>query len=143
MSHPYHSRASIEADIPEEFLLDALDDDRDGTEDEGLYEELAATASDSVDAYLAARVSVPLGSPPAIARQASRVFCLESLYSRRGWSKDTDPPNPWASRADDWRARLARIAAGEEPLAVDTSGPSIDVVSEPARTTSAGGRMGY
>jgi phage gp36-like protein len=143
--HPYHTRASIaSADIPPSFLLDALDDDRDGEEDAGLYDQLAENASAEVDGYLGGRYTVPFtGTVPPLVIVASRIFCLEGLYARRGYTRKSDPPNPWAGRADDIRARLSRIAAGEEPLVVDTSGPSIDVVTEPSRTHSARGKMGY
>ena len=142
MAHPYHTRASVVAELPPQFLLEALDDDGDGIEDDGLYEAVAAAASEAVDAYLAARVPVPLGSPSALASQASRVFALESLYARRGYSKDSDPPNPWYPRAQELRRRLERIASGEEPYEVDRSGPSVDTITEPSRTTSRAGRMG-
>lgn len=144
MSHPYHTRESIEALVPPTFLLDALDDDRDGEEDAGIYDAVAASASESVDAYLGGRYAVPFATPPALAATASRVLCLEALYQRRGFSRDTDPPNPWAAQAADWRARLGRIAAGEEPLRPDPGNAGVvDTVTEPSRTTSASGRMGY
>lgn len=142
MPHPYHSRASVAAELPPEFLIEALDDNGDNEEDAGLYDEVAAAASEAVDAYLGARTSVPLAAPSALAVQASRVFALESLYARRGYSEKTDPPNPWHARAEALRTRLARIAAGEEPYEVDRSGPAIDTVTEPSRTTSRSGRMG-
>lgn len=139
----YHTRAAIEADIPPSFLLDALDDDRDTVEDAGLYDQIAENASEAVDAYLSARVETPItGTPPALAARASRIFCLEALYARRGFTAKTDPPNPWAGLADAMRARLTRIADGTEPLTVDASGPTVDVVTEPSRTHSARGRMG-
>ena len=143
--HPYHSRDSIaKADIPPSFLLDALDDDRDGVEDTGLYDQLAENASAEVDGYLEGRYGVPFtGTLPALVVTASRIFCLEGLYARRGYTRKSDPPNPWTGRADDIRARLERIAAGKEPLVVDASGPSVDVVTEPSRTHSTGGKMGY
>ena len=141
---PYHTRASIEADVPPSFLLDALDDNGDAVEDAGLYVQLATNASEAVDAFLAGRITTPItGTPPALAVVASRLFCLESLYSRRGFSKDSKPPNPWHGQAEDMRTRLGRIASGEEPLVVDVSGPSVDTITEPSRTTSARGRMGY
>lgn len=139
----YHTRASIEASLPPSFLLDALDDNGDTVEDVGLYDQLAANASEAVDAFLSGRITVPItGAVPAVAIQASRIFCLEALYSRRGYSAESKPPNPWHGQAVDMRARLGRIASGDEPLLVDVSGPSIDTVTEPSRTTSARGRMG-
>lgn len=142
----YHTRSAINAEVPAEFLLEALDDDRDGVEDDGVYDQLAASASAEVDAYLGGRFNVPFSAPaiPALAETASRVFCLESLYQRRGYTNKTDPPNPWAARAAELRARLSRIAAGEEPLRPDPAqGGAVQTITEPSRTTSQRGRMGY
>lgn len=115
-------------------------------EDAGLYEQIAANASEAVDAYLGGRFAVPFTDPvPALAVTASRVFCLEALYSRRGYSEVTDPPNPWAAQAKEIRARLARIAAGEDALRPDPAGGGVAAaaITEPSRTTSSSGRMGY
>jgi phage gp36-like protein len=142
---PYHTKASVTADVPAAFLLEALDDNRDGTEDAGLYDQLAANASESVDAYLGGRFAVPFTTDiPPLAITASRIFCLESLYGRRGYSKDTDPPNPWYAQAEAIRDRLKRIASGSEPLRPEPGSVApVVTVTEPSRTTSAGGRMGY
>lgn len=139
----YHDRASVEALIPPSFLLDALDDDRDGTEDAGLYASLADDAGVAVDAYLEGRVRRDQRTGHPLARRASLVFCLEAIYQRRGYTIKTDPPNPWAAEADGLRARLARIAEGAEPWVLDSSGPSVDTITEPSRTTSKAGRMGF
>lgn len=138
----YHTRASVAGSIPPAFLLEALDDDRDGEEDAGLYDVIAENASNEVDAFLAARISTPMATPVPLAVQASRVFCLETLYARRGYTEKTDPPNPWAAQAKELRTRLGRIASGEEPLEVDKSAAPIEAIYEPSRTTSASGRMG-
>lgn len=138
----YHTRASVAGSIPPDFLLEALDDDRDGIEDAGLYDVIAENASNEVDAFLGARIAVPMATPAPIAVQASRVFCLETLYARRGYSEKTDPPNPWAVQAKALRERLGRIASGEEPLEADRSEAPIVAVYEPSRTTSASGRLG-
>lgn len=138
----YHTRESVAGTIPPAFLLEALDDDRDGVEDSGLYEVIAENASNEVDGFLGARVDVPMAEPVPIAVQASRIFCMEALYIRRGYSEETDPPNPWAAQAKAMRARLGRIASGDEPLKVDKSAAPISAIYEPARTTSSGGKMG-
>jgi hypothetical protein len=82
---------------------------------------------------------------PALAITASRIFCLESLYSRRGFSEKTDPPNPWAAQANEIRARLKRIAAGDDQLRPDPQGGGVEAaaITEPSRTQSRSGRMGY
>lgn len=138
----YHTKESVAGSIPPAFLLEALDDDGDGIEDSGLYEVIAENASNEVDAYLGSRVAVPMATPAPLAVQASRVFCLETIYQRRGYSEKSDPPNPWFAQAKALRTRLGRIASGEEPLEADRSTPPIEAIYEPARTTSAAGKMG-
>lgn len=139
----YFTRKSVEGKIPPEFLLDALDDNRDGVEDPGIYDAVAENACTAVDAFLGSRwpVPFPAGSVPPLARQAALVFALEELYQRRGWSENTSPPNPWSAQANALRTRLGRISAGEEPLRPDGDGVPVGTVTEPSRTTSKAGRM--
>jgi hypothetical protein len=146
----YVDRSQVEAKLPPQFLLQALDDDGDGLEDEGVWDAIAAEADEAVEGFLEGRYAIPFaeGSVPRIVSNAAKLFALETLYMRRGYSKDTDPPNPWAAAATAMRARLARIGAGEEPLHPDTGvggapGDTVVVVTEPSRTTSSSGRMGY
>ena len=54
------------------------------------------------------------------------------LFERRGVAKDA---NPWTSRADSMRARLERIAAGDDILdaASLVSSDSVEVETEPSK----------
>lgn len=117
----YTTREAITASIPPQFLVEALDDDGDGLEDAGLFDEVMAAACGDVDAYLAQRFTVPLTEPaPAIVKTAAEVFTLEKLYLRRGYAGER---NPWTERADELRRRLQAIGDGEAALEV-TLGPA-------------------
>jgi len=125
---------------PENFRQ-MLDDDLDGMEDEGLFEALAGDASLQVDGYLVAQYAVPFsGNAPAFVRQCAKVFLCESLYSRRGVAREA---NPWAAQADTLRARLARIAKGDDVLdaAVPGASGSVEAVLEDSRISQPGAAM--
>ena len=139
----YTTRAKIEADIPSEFLTQALDDNGDDLEDDGLLDTVLASADEEIDSYLEGRYTLPITPAPKLLASAAKVFVLETLYARRGYSADTDPVNPWAGRASAYRTRLKAIAKGDEALRVNTdkAEPSVTVISEPARTHSSGNRL--
>ncbi len=137
----YISKSQIAAELPPKFLLEALDDDGDGEEDEGLWDIVEASAAESIDGPLGQRFTVPFSAPvPAIVTKAARVFVLELLYFRRGIT-----PNPWENQAKELRAKLNLIAAGEEPLtpAIDRAKPSVSKITEAAKTTSSTESIAY
>jgi hypothetical protein len=77
---------------------------------------------------------------PATVATASLILVLEALHARRGFDAET---NPYRNRASEIRARLRRIAAGEETLIAGTekAEPGVVVVTEPARTHSNTNRL--
>lgn len=135
----YISQADLSAEIPADFVTQALDDDADGVPDAGVWELVAAAVDRSVDAYLGRRYAVPLTmSPlPAVVAQAALVFACELLHQRRGMSGEK---NPYTKRADAWRKTLERIASGEESLTVTTAPtrPPVSIISESAGTVPRG-----
>lgn len=138
----YTSRDALVTQIPPAFLLEALDDDNDGTEDSGLLAALLASVDDEVDGYLEARHSLPLPTVPRMVATAALHLACEALYARRGYHADSEPRNPWSGRADSARALLRAIRAGEQPLQIDIpkADPQISVISEPAPLHSSSGR---
>jgi len=114
----YVTRAEIETEIPGPTLIEALDDDRDGAEDEGLFNALVASASQTVDAFLSARYYVPFVPPePPGAREAAFAFLGEKVYARR----QVTEKNPFTARANVWRERLAAISKGQANLEASTN----------------------
>lgn len=133
----YITQAEIASGLPPQFLLEALDDDGDGEIDAGLWDLVEAEAAEAIDGTLGQRFTVPFTAPlPAVVKRAARVFVLELLYKRRGTAAAN---NPWAKEADALRAKLDRIADGEEPLSpgANKTNESVTVVKEAARTTAA------
>lgn len=131
---PYTTLALLQTEIPLLHLVSALDDDGDGSMDAGVLDALIASASQAVDALLAARYEVPFTDEPfpAAVCEAAFVFAGEKVYLRRGAEQ-----NPFKVRADFWRGKLAAIARGEmeldaaapaanTPGAVITETPGID-----------------
>lgn len=133
---PYVTQADL-AELPDDFLIEALDDDNDGAADSGAWDLVAAQAGEAVDAYLGARYEVPLESPyPPLAKQAAKVFALEILYERRGQTGDK---NPAKTRAEEYRRLLRDIAQGKVPLApeLNREKPSAAAITAAAQTMSA------
>lgn len=111
----YTTQALIETRIKRPLLVESLDDDGDGVADEGLLDSIIAAASLPVDAMLeAVGISTPASSPPAIAQDAALIFACELISGRR---LQADQDNRFKKEADQMRARLARIARGEESIA--------------------------
>lgn len=129
----YTTRAEIEAELPPRDILRALDDDKDGVEDDDLFDQILANAAADVDGILGQRFAVPFtGTVPPIVTRASRLLVLQKLYARRGVEF------PQASALEDILARLGRIAAGAEPLApeVQRAKDSVSVITEDSRVHS-------
>jgi phage gp36-like protein len=117
----YTSQNEIEKLIPPQHLNDALDDDRDGSADDDVLDQLIAVAANAVDAYLAGLYTVPFETPPAVVKEACLVFACEAVYARR---LGLNEKNPFTDRADWWRKRLEKIGAGELPLDASQEKPN-------------------
>lgn len=136
----YCTHDEVEKLVGPENFRQMLDDDRDGEEDSGLFDTLAEAASSGVDAYVGAQYPLPFATVPSFARLAARVLCCESLYKRRGVSKDA---NPFAGEADAIRKRLERIMDGEADLdfVQDAAGAGVEADTEPSKLAQQDGRM--
>jgi phage gp36-like protein len=135
----YSSRTAIETLIPPQFIVQALDDNGDGSEDTGLFEAIATAADAQVDAYLGGRFATPFPDPaPALVAEAAKVFIAETLYSRRGFAGEA---NPYTARANKFRSQLEAIGNGDGSLGGVSEAPAagnrspISIVTEPSRTT--------
>lgn len=128
---PYFTRSEIVAKLPADHLLEALDDDGDGVEDPGLFDQLVASAECQAHALLVNRYDTPL--PPEMdehkaVAEAVKTFLLEELYKRRGWFEDSTPRNPWSAQAKLMAKLLGQLNPRE-----DQRTPPVGVVSEPSR----------
>lgn len=109
----YLTATELAAAIPAACLNDACDDDRDGTADSGLLDQIITRAGAAVDAYLASLYPTPFVTAPPVVKEAALVFACELVYARR---LAPDEKNPYAERAKTWRARLEQIGADKLPL---------------------------
>ena len=114
----YTTLAQVTAKLPNDFIVQALDDDKDGLLDEDVWAAVAADAADQVDDRLGQRYSVPFdpANLSAKVRASSLMFVLETLYLRRGFG--TEETNPFlhsarAARKDDKADTV--VKPGEDP----------------------------
>lgn len=122
----------LAGDMPEQAIIAALDDDRDGLADAKAFDAALASANARAEAIFGG--AVPQQYAPA-ADYAVRVFLLDLLFRRHG---DGEEKNPWAKLAEAQEARLRALAAGTE--AIDASSDGI-VISKPARIYNSEGVM--
>lgn len=137
----YTTQAEVSAKLPAQFLLEALDDDRDGEIDADVWEAVANGAAREVDGFLGMRFAVPFtGDIPAVVVTASLYLVMETLYERRGYSGEK---NPYTERAEMERKKLRDIGGGKLPLTPEIvkATRSVSAITEPARTSSASGNL--
>lgn len=139
----YTTLDQVKAKLPMDFIIGALDDDKDGLIDDELWTAVSEDAADQVDARLGKRYAVPF-DPDAlepIVKSSSLMFVLETLYQRRGFG--TDESNPFLASARAARKELNQIGDGEVPLTPEQKRPrkSVAAVTEPARTSSQRGNL--
>lgn len=144
MSRPtYTTLAQIKAKLPHEFVVEALDDDKDGVMDEDVLAAVLEDAASQVDARLGQRYAVPFDPDdlPAIVSSSSLMFVLETLYQRRGYG--TEENNPFLASARAARRKLEEIGMGTGQLTpgAQRPRPSVAVFGEPSKTTSANGNL--
>ena len=136
---PYVALNDVTAVIPPQFLTQGLDDDGDGIADAGIFDLIAAQASDAVDLRLGQRYATPFTDPiPAVVKQAALIFAAEAVYGHRV----PIDQNPWVAQGNSMRSKLDKMGAGEIPLTPELQRqlPSVSIISERSRTASRHGR---
>lgn len=121
------TRLTIEdltGDMPEQKIIEALDDDGDGIADETAFRAVLASANERAAAIFGGEVPAQYS---VAAGHSVRVFALDLLYRRRGVA---DEANPWSKLAEEEATRLRALASGTE--AIDASSDGV-VISKPAR----------
>ena len=131
---PYLAESDRLAKIPAATLLEALDDNADGTADTGLLDAIITSACEKIDGQLSANYAVPFVAVPPLVKHAAVIFVLEMLYERRGW---VDPKNPWSAKARELRTQIKEVAKGSRPLfpAIDKLNGQVGILSEASRLT--------
>jgi phage gp36-like protein len=108
--------AELKAIMPPSKITEALDDDKDGEADAEAFAAVAGYVDNLIDGALGQRYTLPLATVPPLVTAVALTLFAEALYLRAGFSGDQ---NPFAKRAEDARAKLERIAAGDEDLTFD------------------------
>ena len=122
----------LTGDMPEQMIIAALDDDRDGLADDKAFFAALASANERAEAIFGGAVPERYASA---ADHAVRIFLLDLLYRRHG---DADEKNPWAKLADEEAARLRALASGTESIDATADGA---VISKPAKIYNSLGVM--
>lgn len=123
----------LAGEMPLMDIITALDDNRDGEADEAAWERVQGIAGERVANAVGGEV------PGAFAQAASyarKLFCLEALYNRRGFSDDR---NPFAARAREAEKRLRELASGDNRP--DGAGGGECVTTRTRATPRNGGLM--
>lgn len=126
--------------IPGKYLVQALDDDRDGMADPAVVTALQKTVADDINARVGQRYKTPFQNPlPAVVAHAAIVIACYEVYKRRGVE---DKANPHAGDARDIRAKLDLIGQGKEPLDASrpTAQPGAIIAGAPAKTVPQSGK---
>lgn len=132
----YVTMSEMNGSIPIAFLVQALDDDEDGSADTAAWTAVLGAVHKDIDGTLGVRFTVPFANPlPPVVSKAAQLFAAERLYLCRGFAEDK---NPWTKQANDMRDTLAKIAKGEVPLTPTTlrAAPSAGAITEQSKATS-------
>ena len=138
----YISHSDLEARVEPELIRQALDDDKDGVEDSGLWEKVMASVEKEIHGALESRYAIPFDLPyPAAVVDATLTLMAHALYIRRGLSGDQ---NPWTKQAEAIRTKLDKIGKGDLALTATGAAPAAsggEVIGETARLYDSEGRL--
>ena len=124
--------ADLVGDMPEDKIVEALDDDRDGLADQKPFDAALKSANARAEAIFGGPVPARYAKA---ADYAVRAFLLDLLYRRHGTAA---AENPWASIAAEQEARLKALASGTESIDATTDGA---VIAKPAHIYNTLGVM--
>ena len=109
----YFELEDLEADIPPDFLVQALDDNADGEID--AFTKVQTRACQMVDSLLESRFNVPFNPVPSKIKQAAVLFACWLCYARRSVP---EKDNPFANSKSAIERKLEKIEAGDLGLSV-------------------------
>ena len=131
----------LTAAVPESIQLLALDDDADNAADSGLFEKVLADAETWIGGYLeqAGLALADYVTNKRLKHLGIR-YAEYSLWNRRGQAERTKKIyDEWIKPGMTW---LEKVASGAETLtAAAQGGSAASVITEPARTYDAAGRL--
>lgn len=139
MSH-YITIDDVKPLIPNGWLVEALDDDSDGTQE--MFDGVRDTAENAVNGMLATQFTVPIASPGdyPFLKHVTALEAARICYNRRGYQGDKGFPH-YESWKLAWE-RLDEIGQGKLQIgpasqSLNLARPRGSVITGPARTHSA------
>lgn len=133
----YFTITDLNALIPAGWVTEALDDDRNGAQDQ--FSAVQALAEGKVNGWLGMRYAVPVdtsaaNAPADFLRHAASIIAAGLCYTRRG----KEAVFPYKAELDSVNAALRDIAAGKLPLFTeqDRKRPSAEIIGEDSRVHS-------
>ncbi len=121
----------LSGDMTPTIIEQALDDNGDGIADDEVWQAVLSAALSRVRVAC----SDAMTRHPDAASYAMRMFCCESLWTRRGF---TDEGNPFRARATAAENRLRALASGDES---DSGDSDAVFIGEPAKIAGLKGLM--
>lgn len=130
----YVTQADLEPYLPAQWLIEAADDDGDGSGE--TMADICNAASDTVDSYLQGRYDLPVSDAAGLAKlkEAAQARALWLCYQRRGRHGDA---NPYEGEWSRWAKKLEKIEAGSAELIVAPAA----AVKPPARISAVSLRL--
>ena len=113
------------------LIEQALDDDGDGVADDSAWALVQSDAEERIQSCFGGAVP---DAHSLAAVEARRLFILESLYHRRGFTEG----NPFTARASNAEKRLRALASGEETTSGDSGA---EFIGQPAKVAGTTGMM--
>lgn len=116
---PYATKLDLENTYGEELVVTLADHDDDGIAEEEAINDALEAASSIIDAYIAARYTVPVspGTP------ALRDMCIDIAWYRLAYSRLKQTAE-MRLRYEDAIKLLIRIGEGKASIGVDVTGPN-------------------
>jgi phage gp36-like protein len=113
----YAAQIDLENQYGTDLVTRLADHDGDGVADQAAIDDALASATSIIDAYLAARYTVPLENPPPIVRDLTVDIAWYRLaYSRLKQTAEM------RLRYEDAIKFLTRVADGKASIGLDTTG---------------------
>jgi phage gp36-like protein len=140
---PWITSDDLIAQIPSQYLLQALDDDGDGEADEGVLDAIVAEAEMWVEGYLQeAGITTPdaQGLHSRI-KHSVLMYAKYRVFDRRGIREESQAVyDQWIKPAVAWFEKLAVRRAALTPEQGAGKVPGASIITAPSRTHSATGR---
>ncbi len=138
----YVTEDDLRPSLPAQWIVEAADDDGDGTGE--TMGDICDAASDTVDSFLQGRYGLPITDATGLAKlkEAALARALWLCYQRRGRHGDA---NPYEGEWSRWAKKLEAIEQGKAELIISAPAAAarpparISAVTKTMRTVPSSG----